>query len=93
MSISTSGTTYTYVSGSTINAGGAEKMMGGREMLMPTSALAVVGIGRKITNAKRIGPRNNFFILQPPFYPLWIPNLTSSGLCSRNALLARLQSR
>jgi hypothetical protein len=66
MSVSTSGTAYTYVSGSTINAGGAEKMMGGREMLMSTSAFAVVGIGNTNPNAKSIVPRKNFFIEAAP---------------------------
>jgi hypothetical protein len=80
MSISTSGTTYTYVSGSTTNAGGAEKMMGGREMLMPTSALAVVGIGRKTTTAKRIVPRENFFIEAPPLFRLVMKSLMVNPL-------------
>jgi hypothetical protein len=42
-------------------------MSGGREMLMPTSALAVVGIGNTSNNDKSIVPKSNFFILQPPW--------------------------
>jgi hypothetical protein len=38
-------------------------MGGGREMLMPTSTLAIVGIGNTSTNAKSIVPKSNFFIL------------------------------
>jgi hypothetical protein len=38
-------------------------MSGGREMLMPISTLAIVGMGAAITNAKNIVPNSNFFIL------------------------------
>jgi hypothetical protein len=38
-------------------------MRGGREMLMPTSALAVVGIGNASNNAKSVVPKSNLFIL------------------------------
>jgi hypothetical protein len=38
-------------------------MGGGREMLMPTSTLAIVGIENTSTNAKSIIPKSNFFIL------------------------------
>lgn len=34
-------------------------------MLMPTSTLAIVGIGNASTSAKPIVPKNNFFIFQP----------------------------
>jgi hypothetical protein len=37
-------------------------------MLMPTSTLAIVGIGNASTNAKSIVPQSSFFILQPPLY-------------------------
>jgi hypothetical protein len=37
--------------------------MGGREMLMPTAALAIVGIENTNNNAKSIVPKSNFFIL------------------------------
>jgi hypothetical protein len=56
------------VSGSTINTGGAANTMGGgREMLMPTATLAIVGIGNTSTNAKSIVPNNNFFIFLSSF--------------------------
>jgi hypothetical protein len=41
-------------------------MGGGREMLMPISTPAIVGIGNTDTHAKNIVPKSNFFILQPP---------------------------
>jgi len=44
-------------------------MGGGREIptLMFTPALAVDGMETAITNAKNNIPKNNFFILLPPF--------------------------
>ena len=41
----------------------ANMMGGGREMLMLTSTLAIVGKGSTSTNAKSIVPKSNFFIL------------------------------
>jgi hypothetical protein len=38
-------------------------MSGGREMLTPTSTLAIIGTGNTSTNAKNNVPKNNFFIL------------------------------
>jgi hypothetical protein len=68
MSTSKSGTTYTYVSGSTITAGGASNTMGGgRGIVMLISISAMVGIGTTIANAKRIVPKKHFFILMPPY--------------------------
>jgi hypothetical protein len=69
MSTSISGTTYTsYVSGITTTAGGALNLMGGREIPIPIFTPAIVGIGTTITNAKRIVPKSNFFILLPPLF-------------------------
>jgi hypothetical protein len=58
-----SGTTYTYVSGTTINAGGAANMMGGgKPILVPTSTLAIVETGTAMSSAKSNVPVNNLFI-------------------------------
>jgi hypothetical protein len=38
----------------------ANMIGGGREMLMPTSTLAIVGKGSTSTNAKSIVPKSNF---------------------------------
>ena len=47
-----------------VSADIATNMMGGgREMLMPTSTLAIVRKGSTSTNAKSIVPKSNFFIL------------------------------
>jgi hypothetical protein len=37
-------------------------MGGGSAMLIPTSTLAIAGLGNTITNAKSIVAKNNFFI-------------------------------
>jgi hypothetical protein len=67
MSTSASGTTYTYVSGSTTNIGGAgNRKGGGRAILTFTSTSAVVGIGTVITIAKSNVPKNILFMLSPP---------------------------
>jgi hypothetical protein len=41
-------------------------MGGGRGKLMCTSTPAIVEVGTVITNAKKIVPKSNFFILLPP---------------------------
>jgi hypothetical protein len=47
----------------TTNSGGAANTMGGgREILMPTTTFAIVGIGNTSTNANSIGPKSSFFI-------------------------------
>jgi hypothetical protein len=50
-------------------------MGGGRGKLMRISTCAIVGIGTTITNAKKIVPKSNFFILLPPLsisYAIWV---------------------
>jgi hypothetical protein len=42
-------------------------MGGGREIPMPIFTPAIVGIGTKIANAKKIVPKSNLFILLSPF--------------------------
>jgi hypothetical protein len=63
MSTSTSGATYTYVSGITITSGGAGNMIGGGRgmpILMFTSADA--GFGTTIATTQRIVHKSSFFI-------------------------------
>jgi hypothetical protein len=68
MSTSTSGATYTYVSGITINSGGAGNMMGGgRGILILIFTSANVGMGTTTASAKRIVHKNSFFIFLPPY--------------------------
>jgi hypothetical protein len=43
-------------------------MGGGREIPILTSTPAIVGTGMTIANASRITPKNNFFILLPPYF-------------------------
>jgi hypothetical protein len=55
------------VSGITTTSGGAGNIMGGgRGKLTCTSTLAIVEVGTVITNAKKIVPKSNFFILSSP---------------------------
>jgi hypothetical protein len=42
--------------------------MGGREIPTPIFTPASVGIGMAITNAKKIVPKSNFFILFSPIH-------------------------
>jgi hypothetical protein len=41
-------------------------MGGGRGMPICMVTPAIVGIGTEIASAKKIAPKNNFFILSPP---------------------------
>jgi hypothetical protein len=43
-------------------------MGGGREIPILISTAAIVMIGKTLTNAKRIVPKSNFFILLPPLF-------------------------
>jgi hypothetical protein len=57
------------VSGNTTTFGGAWNVIsGGNGIEIPTltSTPAIVMIGKALTNAKRIIPKSNFFILLPP---------------------------
>jgi len=57
------------VSGNTTTFGGASNVIsGGSGIEIPTLAAtpAIVMIGKTLTNAKRIVPKSNFFILSPP---------------------------
>jgi len=50
---------------------------GGREIPILISTPAIVMIGKPLTNAKRIVPKSNFFILLPPLSfsdAIWVKN-------------------
>ena len=55
------------MSGSATTAGGPPITIGGSEIPIPTLTSAIVVTGKTHNNAKRIVPKNNFFILSPSY--------------------------